>query len=252
MRNAIAAALVCGVFLGISGAASRANAQTGTHEETASGGWAGPCDDWWTSTDFVFEAERVCRVATYVLHGLRPSIDPAAARVPVNQLFRICWGTFQRANGDCSTSNAWAMPRSWIDPSVTTKPPVVITLRAAENVQSDDEMAAVLSHEMGHAIDANQTLTPSRENELRADANAVGFLMMAGYDARSAGRGLQMIMGERGQGAVGNLLGMLNHAADGADVHGYASDRIAQMKQVYATGCTALKNKPIGCKEGWR
>jgi hypothetical protein len=80
----------------------------------------------------------------------------------------------------------------------------------------------------------------------------IGFVMRAGYDARSAGRGLQMVLGERGRGLLGNIAGMLDNLGAGADVHGYARDRIAHMKDVFGRGCVALKNEAVGCKEGWR
>jgi predicted Zn-dependent protease len=129
-------------------------------------------------------------------------------------------------------------------------PPVVITLVTSETLQADDEVAFVLSHEMGHAIDPEPN--SNEDNEKRADALGIVFVMRAGYDARSAGRGLQMVKGERGQGVLGNLMGLLDHVADGSDIHGYTGDRIVLMKQEYAKQCGQLKNRPIGCKQGWK
>jgi hypothetical protein len=168
-------------------------------------------------------------------------------------LFRICWGRFPRSGSpSCDVANAWATLRGWTA-KTGYRPPIVITLQATEDLQSDDEVAFVLSHEMGHAVDAGQTVgQQTRENEDRADLFGVGFVIKAGYDVRSAGRGLQMIEGERGRGVIGNLMGMLGHAGDGSDAHGFARDRIANMKQVFATGCSKMGNKPIGCKDGWK
>jgi hypothetical protein len=180
-----------------------------------------------------------------------------AAEDFANQMFRICWGAFPNSGGDCGQPNAWAPWRAWSTwaNSGARGPaprPIVITLEAAEFVQSDDEIAFLLSHEMGHALDPE----PSREQvEQRADALGIGFMVKAGFDARSAGRSLQMIGRERGQGAIGNLLWtLLNHANQIAtqDSHGSTTDRIHRMKQVFAKGCAAMNNKPIGCKEGWR
>jgi predicted Zn-dependent protease len=128
----------------------------------------------------------------------------------------------------------------------------VITLQAAELLQSDDEVAAILSHEMGHAFDPEPD---PQQAEPRADALSIGFLIKAGFDARSAGRGLQMMGRERGQGAIGNLFWTialhLNQVAT-QDSHGSTLDRITRMKEVFAKGCAAMNNRPIGCKEGWR
>lgn len=130
---------------------------------------------------------------------------------------------------------------------------MVITITSAEELQSDDEIAYVLGHEMGHATDPEQNVTQNtRENEERADSFGVRYIMRAGYDARSAGRGLQMIEGERGQGVLGNLSNMLNHFGDSSDPHGYAHERIELMKQEYANVCARSGNKPVGCKEGWK
>ncbi len=254
-----AAAAVCGVIPAISGTHPLHAQTAATHEQTAEGGWAGPCEDTWTISEFPYNALRVCRVATYLVRSLSLPDDPVKAKTAINQIFRICWGQFPKAGGDCTTANAWAYPKSWITWAQNGAhggfpPPIVITLSASELVQSDDEMAFLLAHEMGHAFDQRQTLELSRENEYLADVSGVGFMVKAGYDARSAGRALQMIGGERGQGAIGNVLQtLLNHVGQAAvqDVHGFTVERIARMKEVYGRGCVALSNKPIGCKEGW-
>ena len=239
-----------------------------TVEQTTGGGWAGPCDSFWDSSDFTFHAMRVCRVTTYLVRSWKPTTDLTAARDFANMLMRICWGTFPKARGDCSSANAWAPARGWIDAArlaqtrqrfglqTAPPPPIVITLRAAELLQSDDEVAFLLSHEMGHAVDTEQTTSANTvSNEQRADVAAIGFMIKAGYDARSDGRSLQNLTMERGQGAFDNLLGMLsNHIGQAMtrDVHGFTRDRILLMKDVFAKGCAAMNNKPLGCKEGWK
>jgi hypothetical protein len=239
-----------------------------TLEQTSEGGWAGPCDPFWDSSDFTFNAMRACRVMTYLVRSWQPPLDLTAARDLANTLMRICWGTFPKARGNCSSPNAWAPPRGWIDAArqaqwrqrlglhTAPPPPIVLTLRASELLQSDDEVAFLLAHEMGHAVDSEQTTsTNTASNEQRADVAAIGFLIRAGYDARSGGRSLQNLTLERGQGAFGNLLGTLSNHLDQAlsqDVHGFTSDRIRLMKDVFGKGCVALNNKPLGCKEGWK
>jgi len=239
-----------------------------THERTADGGWSGPCEAWWNESEFTFSAMRVCRVTSYLIRSLTPGLDETADKALANQLFRVCWGTFPKSGGDCTSVNAWAAVRNWITvatdarqrprgvgPGLRNLRPAVITLSAAETVQSDDELAFLIAHEMGHAVDQYQTSRPSAANEQRADVLAVGFLVKAGYDARSAGRSLQMITGERGGGAAANLLAMLqNHMSQvvTGDTHGFTADRIARMKAVFTNGCAALNNRPLGCKEGWR
>jgi Peptidase family M48 len=238
---------------------SRAQAQVGnasrTMEGTTAGGWAAPCDRWWDTSSFRLNAARVCRVTTHLITAIERTTTATQPRAISDQLFRICWGNFPRSGrsgGACAASNAWARSRGWIA-AAGPKPPVVITLKATEDLQSDDEVAFVLGHEMGHALDREQSVDKNtHQNEERADVAGIGFVMRAGYDARSAGRGLQMILGERGQGLLGNLKGMLDHAGDGADVHGLTRNRIAVMKQIFARGCAVLNNQAIGCKEGWK
>ena len=228
-----------------------------TFEGTPSGGWAGPCEQSWAQSEWPYNAMRVCRVVTYLARSFQNTIDPNVAQDFANQMFRICWGTFPKSGGDCNQPNAWAPWMAWSTWANSggrgpAPRPIVMTLQAAEVVQSDDEIAFLLSHEMGHALDPVQ----SREDvEPRADALGIGFMVKAGFDARSAGRSLQMIGRERGQGAIGNVLWtLLNHVNQVAtqDTHGTNMDRIYRMKQVFAKGCAAMTNKPIGCKEGWR
>jgi hypothetical protein len=228
------------------------HAQATTYEGSAVAGWSGPCESWWQTSAFSFDAMRVCRVTTSLVYSIEKNKDATSAKLIADQLFRICWGDFPRSGGSCSVSNAWAIPRGWVG-TTGVRTPVVITLRASEDLQSDDEVAFILSHEMGHAIDPQQTVDQNtRQNELRADLFGIGFVLKAGYDVRSAGRGLQMITGERGQGLVGNLFGMLSHAGDGSDAHGLTQDRIGLMKQEFAKGCAQLNNRPVGCKGGWK
>jgi hypothetical protein len=240
-----------------------AQAPPTTVERTAEGGWAGPCDPFWDTTEFAYNATRVCRVTTYLARSWKPEMDGAKAAGIANNLFRICWGTFPKSGGDCTGVNAWAYPRSWIEAAVRAQrggfapaalpPPAVITIRASELVQSDDELAFLMAHEMGHAVDQQQTSGQSAFNEQRADMAAIGFLVKAGYDARSAGRSLQNLSMERGQGMFGNLLGIIGGTLTQAgDVHGLTADRIRLMKEVFARGCAGLGNKPLGCKEGWK
>lgn len=228
-----------------------------TREGTADGGWSGPCEDWWRDSQFSFNAMRVCRVTTYLVRSLGKVTNEAEARAIANRSFRMCWGNFPRAQGNCNSENAWAHIGSW--KSSPVQRPIVITVRASELFQSDDEMASVLAHEMGHAVDFGgegaSGLNGAWNLEQRADVAAIGFVMMAGYDARAAGRGLQMLGRERGQGLLGNVVGILSnqlHQLLIQDQHGYTQDRIALMKAVYAKGCAGLNNRPLGCKEGWK
>jgi Peptidase family M48 len=226
--------------------------ETTTFEGTDQGGWSGPCEGWWRTSGLSLDAARVCRVTTNLITALERTPNAALATSIANQLFRICWGDFPRFGNACATSNAWAQAQGWIA-TPGAKPPVVITLQATEDLQSDDEVAFVLGHEMGHAVDREQTVDQNtRQNEERADVLGIGFVMRAGYDARSSGRGLQMVLGERGQGLLGNLASMWEHRGDGADVHGLTQNRIALMKQVFARGCAALNNQAVGCRDGWR
>jgi hypothetical protein len=234
------------------------SSEQSTYRGTAAAGWSGPCEKWWETSAFAYDAMRVCRVATYLMHAFMKNKESAeswkSAREGANQAFRICWGNFPQSGGACNTPNAWALPKSWLVARQTGQAPhpIFITLTSTEWLQSDDEIAFVLSHEMGHATDAGQNTTQNtRQNEERADALGIGYMMLAGYDARSAGRGLQMIEGERGQGVLGNLGNMLSRLGDATDPHGYAHERIELMKQEYARLCSRFGNKPIGCKEGW-
>jgi predicted Zn-dependent protease len=205
---------------------------------------------------------RVCRVSTYLVVGLfkqaHRSLPWAQARQATNELFRICWGQFPASGGNCADANAWAHPRSWVNLTAgSTSQPIVITLIASEWLQSDDDVAFILAHEMGHAVDREQnTAVNTEQNEERADGIGIGFLMLAGYDARASARALQLIAGERGQGLGGNLGGMLNQGLNKllnpSEPHPLPSARIQLMKQVFARLCAAYGNHPIGCKEGWR
>lgn len=266
--------LVVGATL-IAGALSKSSAQTpygpqrfapSTLEQTPEGGWASPCDTFWDNSEFTYHAMRVCRVATYLVRSWKPSTDLSEARSFAHTLIRICWGNFPKARGDCSSPNAWAFGRSWIDAArqaqsrqrlglpTAPPPPIILTLRATELLQSDDEVAFLMAHEMGHAVDPEQQTSANvPANEQRADIAAIGFLVKAGYDARSGGRSLQHLTMERGQGAFLNLLGIIdNRMTQAGDVHGFTSDRIRLMKDVFAKGCAAMANKPLGCKEGWK
>jgi len=230
--------------------------------QQSSGGWAAPCNEaFWKSTGFKNEAMRVCRVATDLLVGLNRHenhpITLEQAKQAVDEGFRICWGQFPLSGGNCASINAWTTPQGWLHlkPNVTPKP-VVITLTATEWLQSDDDVAFVLGHEMGHANDSGQnTAVNTEQNEERADAIGMGFLMFAGYDARASGRALQLIAGERGQGLAGNLAGTLRAGLqkllNPAEPHPLNSVRIQLMKREFAILCAAHKNQPIGCKEGW-
>ncbi len=230
--------------------------------QQASGGWEGPCEEaFWKRTGFEYDAMRVCRVATYLLVGLNKQANHpltwVQARQGANEGFRLCWGQFPAAGGNCAVPNAWARTKSWLNlPPNTTPPPIVITLTAAEWLQSDDDVAFILAHEMGHATDAQQNTTVQTEqNEERADAIGIACLMLAGYDARASARGLQLLAGERGQGAVGNLTGMLNQGfnklSNPSEAHPLPGTRILLMKQAFARLCGLYGNRPIGCKEGW-
>jgi hypothetical protein len=230
-----------------------------TFEGNSAGGWAGPCDQQWASSEFPFNAMRVCRVVTYLGRSIaNNTVDAKAAEAYANHMFRICWGTFPKSGRpSCDVPNAWAPLRAWSAWATRgargpTPQPIVITLQASEMLQSDDEIAFLLSHEMGHAFDPDQS---NQQIEPRADALGIGFMIKAGYDARSAGRSLQMLGGLRGQGLLGNLLGTVgDHVTQAVtqDDHGTAFERIQRMKQVFAKGCAAFNNKPIGCKEGWK
>ena len=231
-----------------------------TVEGSSAGGWAGPCEDWWDTSEFQYNARRVCRVAASLIGSFRKAGSPIEAERFANEGFRVCWGVFPKAGNDCNGPNAWARAAGWIRWARAggpggTPPPIVVTLAATEMVQSDDEMAFLLSHEMGHALDSEQTTQAnSRENEYRADVGAIGFLVNAGYDARSAGRSLQNLVGERGRTPLGNLLGILsNHLGQAAsqDVHGFTFERIDRMRSAFVKGCAALNNRPLGCKAGW-
>ena len=233
-----------------------------TYQGSAAGGWSGPCEDWWTNSPFSFTAMRVCRVTSYLVNRLSPNPDSAdilqAQRTIANQMFRICWGTYPSAEGPCDRPNAWVRGRGWViakERKLPAPPPVVITLVAAERLQADDEVAFILAHEMGHASDPVPLVPASITDptvEQRADALGIVFMMRAGYDPRSAGRGLLVLEGQRGQGVLGNLAGMLNHIGAGMTTHGFASDRIERMKQAFARECADHGNKPIGCKDGWK
>lgn len=243
-----------------------------TLELTPQGGWAGPCDAWWDTPEAVeyrFNAMRVCRVTSFLIQAFQPKPDAQAARDAADGFFRICWGVFPKAGNDCRTPNAWAGLRSWttflnqakqpaprwgITPPITLPPPIVITLTTSEVLQSDDEVAFVLAHEMGHANDPEPIRPNDRGVEKRADVLGVGFLVMAGFDARAGGRSLQNLGGERGRGGLVNLFNILNNHVSQAmtqDAHGFTVDRIAAMKDAYRRGCAAMNNRPIGCKQGW-
>lgn len=262
MRLFAAVATVARTLLAIAVLAPSVHAQQGspaftTLEQTSEGGWAGACEDSWVSSDVPFNARRVCRVAMALIQSWQPTQDTFTTRQMANQLVRLCWGRFPRSGGDCQTSNAWAYPSSWMQWASSGRigmpQPAVITLTASELLQSEDEVAFLLAHEMGHAIDLQQTAAQSRQNEERADVLGIGFMVRAGYDARAAGRGLQTATRERGQGLVGNILWtLLTHAAQVGDVHGFTHERIAAMKRVFAAGCAGLNNQPLGCKEGWK
>jgi len=238
---------------------------------TAQGGYVGPCDSWWTTPaaiDFSLNAKRVCRVTTYLMQAFNSAESAENMREAVDGLFRICWGVVPQAGGDCRLQNAWAGHRSWVNftlqaqrraarlfPQVIPLPqPIVITLGASEVLQSDDEVAFSLAHEMGHANDPEPLRPNDRSYEQRADILAIGFLVNAGFDARAGGRSLQNLTGERGQGALGNLSQILNNHLTQVmtqDVHGFTMERIAAMKDAYRRGCAAMNNRPIGCKQGW-
>ena len=239
---------------------------------TSAAGWVGPCDEWWATpeADFALNAKRVCRVTTYLMQAMQPTLDMQKSREAVDGLFRICWGVVPQSGGDCGTQNAWAQLRGWtrfvsqVQRSASSPllsrlpirlpPPIVITLSASEVLQSDDEVAFVLAHEMGHANDPEPERPNDREVEQRADILAVGLMVNAGFDARAGGRSLQNIAGERGQGAIGNMLAILNNHVNQVatqDIHGLTRDRIAAMKENYRRGCVVMNNRPIGCKQGW-
>ncbi|HUZ46416.1 MAG TPA: M48 family metalloprotease [Terriglobia bacterium] len=230
--------------------------------QQSSGGWAAPCNKaLWKDYGFQYDAMRVCRVATYLVVGLNRyenhPITLEQARQTVNEGFRICWGQFPSSGGYCASVNAWTTAQGWLHlkPNVTPKP-VVITLTATEWLQSDDDVAFVLGHEMGHANDSGQSTTVNTEqNEERADAIGMGFLMFAGYDARASAQALELIKGERGQGLAGNLGGMfqagLQKLLNPSEPHPLNSARIQLMKREFARLCVTHGNQPIGCKEGW-
>jgi hypothetical protein len=229
----------------------QAQERASTFVGTGAGGWAGPCEPLWSTTEWSFNAKRVCRVTSALARSVHDTLSAEQAQQLADRLFRICWGVFPAAGGNCQSPNAWASLGSW---NGRTEPvPAVITLLASERVQSDDELAFLIAHEMGHAFDQRQRLLELNP-EQRADISGVGFLVKAGFDARAGGRALQTLGGERGQGPLGNLAGiLLNHMAAGrGDIHGLTRDRIALMKSVFATGCASLRNQPVGCKEGWR
>jgi predicted Zn-dependent protease len=91
--------------------------------------------------------------------------------------------------------------------AVDRRPALDELIAGAEVLQADDELAFLLSHEMGHASDPepNASGNPRTDpySEHRADALGIVFMMRAGYDPRSAGRGLQVLQGQRGQGNTG-------------------------------------------------
>lgn len=70
---------------------------------------------------------------------------------------------------------------------------VRLTLRLAASVVADDELAAVVAHELAHNIlrhpaqlAANRSVEAIRGNEIEADRLSVWLLADAGYDPRSA------------------------------------------------------------------
>lgn len=70
---------------------------------------------------------------------------------------------------------------------------VRLTLRLAASVVADDELAAVVAHELAHNIlrhpaqlAANRSVEMIRQNEIEADRLSVWLLADAGYDPRAA------------------------------------------------------------------
>src|SRR5438309_1397955 len=115
MRNVVSAGAI--VLAVLTPAHSRfavsVDAQSGTpattYEGSDAGGWSGPCESWWENSNFPFDAMRVCRVTTYLIHGFQKTPDWNTARSAANQLFRICWGRFPRSGSPaCGVANAWA------------------------------------------------------------------------------------------------------------------------------------------------
>jgi hypothetical protein len=231
--------------------------------QQSSGGEAGPCEEvFWSRLGYQYDAMRVCRVASSLVGGLsRQSNHPVTAdkaQELADEAFRICWGHDPTISESCAAPGAWATPRSWVPPLPSNSPiPVYITLPAAGWLQSDDAVACVLGHEMGHATDRLQNVGKNTEwNEERADAFGVTYVMLAGYEARACGLALQLITGERGQGAVRDLSGMIQQGADRllnpAEPHPLNAQRMQLMKGVFSRVCARYGDEPIGCKEGWR
>src|SRR5262245_35736580 len=104
-----------------------------TYEGSDAGGWSGPCESWWETSNSPFNAMRVCRVTTYLIQGFQKTPDWTIARSAANQLFRICWGRFPRSGSlSCEVSNAWAIPRGWTA-KTGYRAPIVITVQATED-----------------------------------------------------------------------------------------------------------------------